>query len=71
MLGLLLAAIIELVVIYWRNIFPVTLIWASTAGQLVGGGNAVLAAVILSMIADATTEEDRFVFNFSSPFHLI
>ncbi|KAI3324497.1 major facilitator superfamily transporter [Xylariaceae sp. AK1471] len=59
MLGLLVGALVQLAVVYWRDVFPVTAIWASSAGQLIGGGNAVLLAVILSMIADATNEEDR------------
>lgn len=61
MTGLLVGALIELAVVYWSDVFPITAIWASSAGQLIGGGNGVLIAVVLSMIADATTEEDRFV----------
>lgn len=41
--------------------FPITAIWASSAGQLIGGGNGVLIAVVLSMIADITNEEDRAI----------
>lgn len=59
--GILVGALIELAVVYWNNIFPITAIWFSAAGQLLGGGNGVLIAVVLSMIADTTNEEDRFV----------
>ncbi|KAF2970991.1 hypothetical protein GQX73_g2580 [Xylaria multiplex] len=61
MTGLLVGALIELAVVYWSDVFPITAIWASAAGQLVGGGNGVLIAVVLSMIADATNEEDRAI----------
>jgi hypothetical protein len=61
MVGILVGALIELAVVYWNKIFPITAIWASAAGQLIGGGNGVLIAVVLSMIADTTNEEDRFV----------
>ncbi|KAI0976804.1 major facilitator superfamily domain-containing protein [Xylaria arbuscula] len=61
MTGLLVGALIELAVVYWSNVFPITAIWASSAGQLLGGGNGVLIAVVLSMIADATNEEDRAI----------
>ncbi|KAI1298242.1 major facilitator superfamily domain-containing protein [Xylaria venustula] len=60
MTGLLVGALIELAVVYWSNVFPITAIWASSAGQLLGGGNGVLIAVVLSMIADATNEEDSY-----------
>ncbi|KAJ8124177.1 hypothetical protein ONZ43_g31 [Nemania bipapillata] len=61
MAGLLIGALIELAVVYWSNVFPITAIWVSAAGQLLGGGNGVLIAVVLSMIADATNEEDRAI----------
>ncbi|KAI0539742.1 major facilitator superfamily domain-containing protein [Xylaria digitata] len=61
MTGLLVGALMELAVVYWSDVFPITAIWASSAGQLVGGGNGVLIAVVLSMIADTTNEEDRAI----------
>ncbi|KAI1129245.1 major facilitator superfamily domain-containing protein [Nemania abortiva] len=61
MAGLLIGALMELAVVYWSDIFPITAIWASAAGQFIGGGNGVLIAVVLSMIADATSEEDRAI----------
>ncbi|KAI0409397.1 major facilitator superfamily domain-containing protein [Xylaria palmicola] len=61
MTGGLLGALIELAVVYWSNVFPITAIWASAAGQALGGGNGVLIAVVLSMIADATSEEQRAI----------
>ncbi|KAI1267607.1 major facilitator superfamily transporter [Xylariaceae sp. FL1019] len=57
--GLILGAIWALIVVYWR--LPITAIWASCLGQLIGGGNTVLLAIILSMISDATKEEERAI----------
>ncbi|RYC57945.1 hypothetical protein CHU98_g8261 [Xylaria longipes] len=48
-------------VLYWSDVFPITAVWAASAGQLIGGGNGVLIAVVLSMIADATNEEERAI----------
>ncbi|KAI0467216.1 major facilitator superfamily domain-containing protein [Xylaria cf. heliscus] len=61
MLGGLIGSLMEMAVLYWSDVFPITAIWASAAGQLIGGGNGVLIAVVLSMIADATSEEDRAI----------
>lgn len=61
MTGLLMSALIEMAVVYWHNTFPLTGIWLSSTGQFIGGGNAMLIAVIFAMVTDATKEEDRFV----------
>ncbi|KAI1752196.1 major facilitator superfamily domain-containing protein [Xylaria castorea] len=61
MTGGFIGSLIELGVLYWSDVFPITAIWASSAGQLIGGGNSVLIAVVLSMIADATNEEERAI----------
>lgn len=67
MAGLLVGVLIELAVVYWSNLFPITTIWVSAASQFFGGGNGVLIAVVLSMIADATNEEERFVHTCADP----
>ncbi|KAI1436866.1 major facilitator superfamily domain-containing protein [Xylaria sp. CBS 124048] len=61
MFGLLVGSLIEMAVIYWRNVFPITAIWISSSSQLIGGGNGMLVAVVLSMVADATSEEGRAI----------
>ncbi|KAI1827491.1 major facilitator superfamily domain-containing protein [Xylaria intraflava] len=61
MCGLLTASLLELAIVYRRDIFPITAIWFSSSCQLIGGGNGVLVAIVLSMIADATTEEGRAI----------
>ncbi|KAI8630121.1 major facilitator superfamily transporter [Xylariaceae sp. FL1651] len=59
--GLLFGGLIQLAVVYWRDVFPLTAIWASAIGPLIGGGNPVLAGVIFSMVSDATSEEQRTI----------
>ncbi|KAI1392694.1 MFS general substrate transporter [Hypoxylon trugodes] len=48
-------------VLYFNNVLPVELIWLGSAGYLIGGGNAILIGIILSIITDSTTEEKRGV----------
>ncbi|KAI1477123.1 MFS general substrate transporter [Daldinia eschscholtzii] len=59
--GSLLGILWAMTVVYFHNIFPVELIWLSSAGNFLGGGSAVIAGIVLSMIADSTTEEERAV----------
>ncbi|KAI0837195.1 MFS general substrate transporter [Hypoxylon sp. FL0890] len=61
LLGILLNLFWCIVVLHFNNIFPVELIWLGAAGLLLGGGNALLVGIILSMITDSTTEEERAV----------
>lgn len=46
-------------VLWFRDIFPVKLIWLEAVAQLVGGGNPVAMGMLLSIIADVTDEEER------------
>ncbi|KAI0882229.1 MFS general substrate transporter [Annulohypoxylon maeteangense] len=48
-------------VLNFHTALPVELIWLGSLGYTVGGGSAVLVGIILSMIADSTTEEERAV----------
>ncbi|KAI1818184.1 major facilitator superfamily transporter [Poronia punctata] len=57
--GLLVSVLMEMTVVYWHDVFPLTAVWAAAAGQAIGGGDAVLIAVISTMVTDATREEDR------------
>ena len=54
-----LSALWSLFVIWFSEVFPVRLVWLESVGQLIGGGNPVLIALLLSMLADASTEEER------------
>ena len=44
---------------WWSNIFPVRATWFTSAFYLVGGGSAVFASMIFTMVADVTAEENR------------
>ncbi|KAI1209185.1 MFS general substrate transporter [Annulohypoxylon truncatum] len=50
-----------MMVLYFHTVFPVELIWLGSVGYAIGGGNAVLVGIILSMITDSTSEEERAV----------
>ncbi|KAI1103600.1 MFS general substrate transporter [Jackrogersella minutella] len=59
--GMLINVLWGMVVLYFHTTLPVELIWLGSAGYFLGGGNAVLVGIILSMITDSTTEEERAV----------
>ncbi|KAI1413263.1 MFS general substrate transporter [Hypoxylon sp. FL1857] len=59
--GILLNLLWCIAVLYFNNIFPVEMVWLGSAGLLIGGGNALLVGIILSMITDSTSEEERAV----------
>ncbi|KAI1465416.1 MFS general substrate transporter [Daldinia caldariorum] len=59
--GTLLGTLWTMAVVYFHNTLPVELIWLSSAGNIIGGGSTVIAGIVLSMIADSTTEEERAV----------
>ena len=61
LLGLALGYLIQLTVLYFHDVFPIRLVWLSAASVTVGGGNAVLAAIVLSIVTDATADKDRLV----------
>ncbi|KAI1459471.1 MFS general substrate transporter [Annulohypoxylon moriforme] len=48
-------------VLFFHTTFPIEVIWLGSAGYAVGGGNAVLVGIILSMITDSTNEAERAV----------
>lgn len=54
-----LGAACTITVLWFRDVFPVKLIWLEAVAQLVGGGNPVAIGMLLSIIADATNEEER------------
>ncbi|KAI2472605.1 MFS general substrate transporter [Annulohypoxylon bovei var. microspora] len=59
--GMVLNIFWGMTVLYFHTVFPIELIWLGSAGYAVGGGSAVLIGIILSMITDSTTEEERAV----------
>ncbi|KAI1342802.1 major facilitator superfamily transporter [Xylariaceae sp. FL0016] len=57
--GAILGLLWIMTVAYFSNVFPIEAVWLASAGMLLGGGDALLIAVVLSMITDATNEEER------------
>ncbi|KAI0008716.1 MFS general substrate transporter [Xylariaceae sp. FL0662B] len=49
----------NMMVLRFHHVVPIELIWLGSASPLLGGGGAVLVGFLLSMITDATTEEER------------
>ncbi|KAI0596519.1 major facilitator superfamily domain-containing protein [Biscogniauxia sp. FL1348] len=59
-LGSMVVALLwAMTVMYLPSVLPIELVWLGAASPFVGGGNAVLTGVVLSMVADATSEEER------------
>lgn len=57
--GFVLNMVITGTVLWWSNVFPLRAIWLSALAWLFGGGLVVAAALIWTMMADVTTEEQR------------
>ncbi|KAI0395036.1 major facilitator superfamily transporter [Xylariaceae sp. FL0594] len=62
LLGGSLSCVWWLVVLWLHPLLPIWLGFISSAALFLGGGNAVMMAVVLSIITDVTTEETRAVF---------
>ncbi|OTB04419.1 hypothetical protein M426DRAFT_320782 [Hypoxylon sp. CI-4A] len=59
--GIVINILWGMIVLYFHSVFQVEWIWLGSAGYLIGGGDAVLVGIILSMITDCTTEDNRAV----------
>lgn len=57
--GIGLGATWTAVVLSFPAIFSVRLIWLESLGALVGGGNPVAVGLLLTMLTDASVEEER------------
>lgn len=58
--GFAVNAIITITVMWFSNIFPLRAVWLSSLGWLIGGGPVVAFAIIWTMMADVTTESERY-----------
>lgn len=56
---MVLSNIWSLLVLWFRATFSVRLVWFGSLSYLFGGGNPVAVGLLLSMVADATTDEER------------
>lgn len=61
--GFALNSVIVLAVMWFSDIFPLRAIWFSSLAWLLGGGPVVAFAIIWTMMADVTTEEERYLFS--------
>jgi hypothetical protein len=59
LVGLALGIMWIMVVLWFYQFFPTILVALSSLSVLVGGGNAVLVGILLSMISDVIPEEKR------------
>ncbi|KAJ5777608.1 hypothetical protein N7520_000854 [Penicillium odoratum] len=57
--GFALNSIIVLTVMWFSDIFPLRAVWFSSLAWLLGGGPVVAFAIIWTMMADVTTEDER------------
>lgn len=57
--GFILNCVIMFVVMWFDDVFPLRATWASCLTFFFGGGPVVTIAVIFTMMADVTTEEER------------
>lgn len=44
----------------WSNVLPLRLVWLSGLFRIIGGGAQVITSVVLVMIADVFSEEERY-----------
>lgn len=47
------------IILWFSNIFPLRFIWLASFAFVIGGGPAVISAVIFTVVADVATEKQR------------
>ncbi|KAL4875079.1 major facilitator superfamily domain-containing protein [Aspergillus karnatakaensis] len=57
--GFILNCVILFVVMWFSDVFPLRMVWTACLSYVFGGGPVVTMAVIFTMMADVTTEEER------------
>jgi MFS family permease len=62
--GMALNLLCAMVILWFWKVFPLQLVWVSGVFQLIGGGQAIVAGGVLSVLSDVATEEQRLVFSF-------
>lgn len=65
-IGMVLSFLWFAVVCAFPQTLPIKAVWFGTSLQVLGGGNAVLSAIVFSMLADVTTSENRLVVSLPS-----
>ncbi|KAJ5465588.1 hypothetical protein N7530_009375 [Penicillium desertorum] len=59
LLGILLAEIWVRIVCLWSSVIPLRMVWLSAAFKIIGGGDQVLTAIALVIVADVFSEDER------------
>lgn len=59
--GLVLNLMCAMVILWFYKVFPLQLVWVSGVFQLIGGGQAIVAGGVLSILSDVAAEEQRLV----------
>ncbi|KAJ5245554.1 hypothetical protein N7489_005650 [Penicillium chrysogenum] len=58
-LGILLGEIWVRIVCLWSSVIPLRMVWLSAAFKIIGGGDQVLTAIALVIVADVFSEDER------------
>ena len=59
--GFLLNGILIVVPLWFSNVIPLRAVWLSPLAWFIGGGPVVAFATLWTMMADVTTNEERYV----------
>lgn len=59
MIGCCFQDILAKIVCWWPSVFPLRLVWLSSVGRFIGGGDAVASSMIYLMMADVFPQEKR------------
>lgn len=59
--GFALNSILTIVILWFSDIFPLRALWFTALTWVFGGGPVVSFAIIWTMMADVTTEAERYV----------
>ncbi|KAJ5312011.1 hypothetical protein PENANT_c022G11433 [Penicillium antarcticum] len=59
MLGIILSEFWIRMVCLWSTVFPLRMVWLSSVFRIIGGGDSVLTAIALVIVADVFSEDER------------
>ncbi|CAI7599947.1 unnamed protein product [Penicillium glandicola] len=59
MLGILLGEIWVRIVCLWSSVIPLRMVWLSAAFKIIGGGDQVLIAIAMVIVAEVFSEDER------------
>ncbi|KAJ5167488.1 uncharacterized protein N7482_006269 [Penicillium canariense] len=65
MAGMLLGEVWVRLVALWANVLPLRLVWLTGLFRVIGGGDKVIVSIVLVMVADIFSEEERSTALFS------